>query len=228
MDYHYYQKKGAYHENRGMSCEDAYLIAEDSACSLIALADGVSACAFGKCGAEKALEALLDFVQREGEAVFSHGSPKLAYLLLEHVLYYLELEAVAKQADLREFSSTLAFACIDKKTGRTVIGNLGDGSAIAVLQDTFKPISGPGRPAHHLFVTTSKFAARAMSIQHLELSPGDSLLLGTDGFVHAALSMGSGGTGIFEMLRDFDFRELDSFLDTFPEADDCTCVAVRC
>ena len=101
MDYHYYQKKGAHHEKQGMPCEDAYLIAEDSVCSLIALADGVSACAFGKRGAEKTLEALMDFVQREGEAVFSYGSPKLAYLLAEHILYYLELEAAAKQVDVR-------------------------------------------------------------------------------------------------------------------------------
>lgn len=227
MEYHYYQKTGAYHIATGASCQDAFLNVEDSTYSLIALADGVSACKYGKAGAEKTIEALWDFIRTEGDNVFLHSPQKLTYLLLEHVLYYLELASLSKTADIKEFSSTLAFACIEKKTGRAVVGNLGDGRIIGFMENTVKQISVPTRYTNKPFVTTSKYANKAMVVQYYDLSLGDSILLGSDGFTHALLALDRRGFSISEVLENFEFCKLDKYLEEYPEADDCTYVAVK-
>lgn len=227
MEYHYYQKTGAYHTATGTSCQDAFLNIEDSTYSLIALADGVSACKYGKVGSEKTIEALWDFIRMEGDNVFLYSPQKLTYLLLEHVLYYLELASLPETADIKEFSSTLAFACIEKKTGRAVVGNLGDGSIIGFVQNTIKLLSVPTRHANKPFVTTSKYANKAMIVQYYDLSLGDCILLGSDGFAHASLAIERSGISITEVLEKFEFSELDRYLEEYPEADDCTYVAVK-
>lgn len=227
MDYHYYQKTGAYHTSIGTSCQDAFLNIEDSIYSLIALADGVSACKYGKVGAEKAIQALWDFIRMEGDNIFLYSPQKLTYLLLEHVRYYLELASLAETADIKEFSSTLAFACIEKKTGRTVVGNLGDSSIIGFLQNTTKLLFVPTRHTNKPSVTTSKYANKAMVIRYYDLSLGDCILLGSDGFSHASPAIDRSGISISEVLEKFEFSELDRYLEEYPEADDCTYVAVK-
>lgn len=227
MEYHYYQKTGAYHTATGASCQDAFLNIEDSTYSLIALADGVSACKYGKAGAEKTIEALWDFIRMEGDNVFLYSPQKLTYLLLEHVLYYLELASLPESADIKEFSSTLAFACIEKKTGRAVVGHLGDGSIIGFVQNTVKQLSVPTMYTNKPFVTTSKYANKAMVVQYYDLSLGDCILLGSDGFAHASLAIERSGISFNEVLEKFEFGELDRYLEEYPEADDCTYVAVK-
>lgn len=227
MQYHYYQKTGAYHRATGTSCQDAFLNTEDKTYSLIACADGVSACKYGKNGAEKALEALWDFIQTEGENIFLYPRQKLTYLLLEHVLYYLELSASREKAQIKEFSSTLVFACMEKKTGRTVVGNLGDGCVIGFVSNTVKTLSAPTGYANKPFVTTSKCANKAMTVQYYDLSIGDCILLGSDGFAHASLAMERSGIRMAEGLEKFEFGKIDSYLEEHPEADDCTYVALK-
>lgn len=227
MDYHYYQKVGEYHKKVGGSCQDTFLNIEDSSYSLIALADGVTACKFGKLGAEKAIEALGNFVQLEGEKLFLYAPEKLAYLLVEHVLYYLELTAISKSSDLKDFSSTLSFAYIEKKTGRAVIGSLGDSSIFGIVDNAFKPLLVPTHRTTFPFVTTSNHANKAMSILYCDLHLGDCILLGSDGFTNALLGFANSDISFSELLEKFEFGGLDSYLETCGEADDCTYIATR-
>lgn len=227
MNYHDYQKTGAYHLAAGIPCQDAVLAMEDSEYAMIALADGVSACQFGKTGAETAVKALWDYIQLERENVFLYAPQKLSYLLLEHVLYYLELASVSETADIKEFSSTLAFACMEKKTGRTVAGNLGDGGILGAVQSQFERLSVPKGQRDQPFVTTSKFANKAMMIRYDALSLGDCILLGSDGFLHALRAIANRGIQISEVLENFAFSELDRYLEEYPEPDDCTYAAMQ-
>lgn len=227
LQYHYYQKTGAYHIATGAACQDAFLNTENEIYYLIALADGVSACKYGKTGAEKAVDALWDFIQAEGDNIFLYSQQKLTYLLIEHIMYYLELTAARENTHIKEYSSTLVFACIEKKTGRTIVGNLGDGSIFGFMQNALTQLSALARYTGTPFVTTSKYASKAMTVQYHDLSLGDCILLGSDGFSHGVRGIRGGEIHISEALKKFDFRELDGFLEVYPESDDCTYAAVR-
>lgn len=227
MIQHFFQKTGTWHMDNQLPCQDVVLTVENELFSLIVLADGVSGCGHGELGAEKAVQALWDYIQTEGEEIFGYCAQKLRYLLLEHVLYYLELEALAEKTIIAELSSTLAFVCVKKKTGRAIIGSLGDSCVIRLAGDTFYPAPAPARRAGQPFVTTSPFAYKAMAIQYESLAVGDCVLLGSDGFAHASLAARHGGIQIREALEKFEFSELDHFLEEYPEMDDCSYVVIR-
>ena len=224
MDYHYYQLTGACHRAENAMCQDVFANVEDSEYSLIALADGVSVCRNGRTGAERTLDALWDFIRIEGSRIFEYTPRKLSYLLLEHVRYFVELASVEEADGIDSFSSTLIFACAEKKTGRVVAGNLGDGGIWGFWDHALRVVSAPGRYANKTFVTTSKFAHKAMDLYYHHLSPGDSILLGSDGFVSALRRSSVLLSGAME---NFELEKLDQYLEEFPEADDCTYVAVR-
>lgn len=227
MTQHSFQKTGIWHTDNQLPCQDVILTSENELFSLIVLADGVSGCGHGGLGAEKAAQALWDFIQTEGEEIFGYCGQKLRYLLLEHVLYYLELAALAEKTDVAELASTLAFVCVKKKTGQAIIGSLGNGSVIRLTEDTLHPAPAPVKRAGQPFVTTSPFAYKAMAIQYESLAVGDCVLLGSDGFAHASLAARRGGIQIREALEKFEFSELDRFLEEYPEMDDCSYVVIR-
>ncbi|MBQ9082960.1 MAG: protein phosphatase 2C domain-containing protein [Clostridia bacterium] len=227
MECHYYQKTGAYHAANNAPCEDAVLAVEDSEYALIALADGVTACRHGKAGAQKAVEALWDYIQLERDHIFTYSPQKTSWLLLEHVLYYLELESWKENSDVAEFSSTLAFACIEKKTGRAITGNLGDGIVCGFLNGAYSAPTGPARPTNRPFLTTTQYAYKAMTLQYPELFLEDCIILGSDGFMHAVRALKDNNRLLCKTAEQFDFSELDQCLAQYPEPDDCSYIAIK-
>jgi hypothetical protein len=227
LNYHHYCKTGAFHEDAATACQDAYCTAENASYALIAIADGVSACRYGQEGAKTVTAAIWDYIESEGENVFLFAPPKLAYLLTEHILYHLELTAWKLQADLQELASTAAFACIEKKSGKAVIGNLGDSLVFGSISGSPAAIFALKPPTKTPHTTISPDAHKKMSLAYRTLSFGDTILLGTDGFLHALRALDNHSPQFDRAVQTFDFIDLDSHLFDFPEPDDCTYVAVR-
>ena len=227
MNYHHYCKTGAFHEGSGTACQDAYYTAENASYALVAIADGVSACKHGREGARAVTAAIWDYIESEGENVFLFAPPKLAYLLTEHILYHLELTAWQLQTSLRELASTAAFVCIEKKSGKAVIGSLGDSLAFGSVGGSHAAIFVPKAPTLTPHTTVSPDAHKKLQLAYRTLSYGDTILLGTDGFLHALRTLGSESLQFERAVLTFDFSDLDSQLSEFPEPDDCTYAAVQ-
>lgn len=226
MAIHHYQKTGTYHTAMGSDCQDAVLCAENEFFQLIALADGVSACKHSGLGAQTTLDAVWDFLQLEGAKVFQYSPEQLSYLLLEHILYHLELSAVRNSAQLTELSSTLAFCCIEKHTNRAISLILGDSGIVSFLQQQIQFPLTLTKCRRSCF-TTSKLAHKQMESTGHELSYGDSILLGSDGFFHALNANPKGRTCLAEAFETFDFNQIDQYLEQYPEPDDCSYVVFR-
>lgn len=221
MFIHKYQRRGDYHAGRKESCQDAIAYFEDDTYALAVIADGVTGCVYGKQGATCTCEAIKDFVKRERSNLLYYAPEKTAYLLMEHILYFLEKLADLQGHDVQEYAATFAFALIEKDSGRTVLGNLGDCVGFLLYEGGQTMILPMRRHGGQPCLTTTPDAYKAMVLKGTVLSMEDTVMLCTDGLIHGAWSL----------IRDprMDLRvyeELDAALDASNEPDDCSYITV--
>lgn len=220
MQIHSYCKAGSFHRSRGEACQDENLSAAAGTYDIIVQADGVSGCRHGKRGARRACEAVADFIRLEKENIFLYTPRKLSFLVMEHILYFLETEAAQNGSDISDYASTVAFACADRKTGETLLLNLGDGAVFHASGLQVRPLLTPRRFCGDPCFTTADEAYKFAEIKKQRLSLGSSVLLCTDGFLHA-VGLSDPGTGVMKgAMLSKDLSKLDSFLEHTNEPDD--------
>lgn len=220
MQIHNYYKTGSFHEEIGEECQDKSLSAIVGAYDIIVQADGVSSCCHGKRGAQVACEAVVDFIRMEKENIFLYDSRKLSFLLIEHILYFLEIEASKNGANVADYASTIAFTCANRETGEMVLFSLGDG---AVFNSSGYKVNTAIAPRQHFgnpCLTTTDSAYKYAEIKKQTLSPNDSVLLCTDGFLHAVGASISGSSMLKSAIINKSFLELDNLLSNSAEPDD--------
>lgn len=224
MEAYHYQITGGYHREKGEECQDAVLFRESGRYAVAVAADGVSACENGGIGAALACRAAADFARMEGAGLFEYEPEKLAYLLVEHVLYFLEQAGAGAGGRVSDYASTLAAAFLDTRTGKTVLFNLGDGAIFSLAGSEYRLQAAPRQYRGNPCVTTTKNAYRAAQVKHMELMLGGSLLLCTDGFLHAAGSLPR--DAVSKAVRERSYEALNALLDGTGERDDCSYLAV--
>jgi hypothetical protein len=217
---HSYCKTGSFHKEIGEECQDESLSATVGAYDIVVQADGVSSCCHGKRGAQLACEAVVDFIRKEKENVFLYSSRKLAFLLIEHILYFLEIEAYQNGADLADYASTIAFSCVNRENGETVLFSLGDGAIFNSSGHYANAAITPKRYFGVPCLTTTSNAYKYAEIKKLTLSPNDSVLLCTDGLLHAVGISISGSIVFKNAIINKIFSELDNLLSNANEPDD--------
>ena len=173
MSVNKFSKTGSYHRIINRENQDYVCSMEGSDFLAIMLADGATACESGLEGARLSCEAMAGVIKMEGSAFFNYPKEKIAYLLTEQILYYLECSK-KEACDIREYGSTAALAYLEKKSGRTVLVNLGDGAVISVNEEGFSYLLKPKRYWGSPCLTTTKGAGKAIDIAVCTLRPGDS------------------------------------------------------
>lgn len=221
-----YIKTGAYHAARLEECQDRVFFTESARFAVAAAADGATACEHSGTGAEIACGAVGDFLEREGKNIFHYPDEKLSYLLVEHILYFLETETGKTGQGLQSYASTVAAACVDQKTGRTVVVNLGDGATFFIHENAFQMLLPPRRFRGHPCLTTTADAYKAVEIKRIWLGPGDTLLLCTDGFLHILETDRIRGGTVRNRIAAGEFSEVEQLLEAAAEKDDCGYIAV--
>lgn len=214
-----FSKIGTYHEKFKRENQD-YLYSVDGENFLaIMLADGATVCEKGLEGARLSCEAMASVIKQEGRVFFNYPREKMAYLLTEQILYCLECNK-SDACDIREYGSTFALVFMEKKTGRTVLVNLGDGAIISVTENGFayllKPKCYRGNPC----LTTTKGAGKAIDIVVCNLALGDSILIGSDGFLDQIKK-----EGIISFLNSYDIDGLNQKLSLIENEDDCSYIS---
>ena len=220
MQIHNYCKTGGFHREIGGECQDENLSATVGLYDIAVQADGVSSCCHGKRGAQIACEAVVDFIRMEKENIFLYESRKLSFLLIEHILYFLEIEASKIGANVADYASTIAFTCANRKTGEMVLFSLGDGAVFNSSGYKANTAIAPRRHFGNPCLTTTDNAYKYAEIKKQTLSPNDSVLLCTDGFLHAVGASISGSSMLKNAIINKSFWELDNLLNNSAEPDD--------
>ncbi len=215
-----FSKIGEYHKNSNGENQDYICSAEGKDYIAVMLADGATSCKKSKIGAKLACEAALNIIEREGHLFFHYPEEKIACLLTEHILYFLEYFK-EKEYPLEEYGSTFSMAFMDKRTGRTVLINLGDGAILLINRNgevswLLKQKRFFGNPC----LTTTKKAFKAVDIKILDIVYGERLLLCSDGFLDQFKN-----EKVFSATAHFDPKILNDELNNKTNMDDCSYIS---
>ena len=158
-----FSKTGVYHRDTKRENQDYLCSVEGKDFLAIMLADGATACEKGLEGARLSCGAMAEVIKQEGSVFFNYPKEKIAYLLTEQILYCLECNK-SDACDISEYGSTFALVFMEKKTGRTVLVNLGDGAIISVTENGFSYLLKPKRYRGNPCLTTTKGAGKAVGL----------------------------------------------------------------
>lgn len=225
MEISKYCKTGEFHKENGGVCQDKVGYYETKDYAIAVLADGVTACEKSDEGADIICRAFTSFVLSEQENIFIYSKEKLAYLLIEYLLYYLETETGKKGDAVQKYASTLVGAVVDKKNREAVIINLGDGAVFTFssseIIEQLRPKKIEGNPC----LVTTKGSYKAVEIKRLEVRFGEGLFLCTDGFVDI-LERESDDIDAKELIIYHNFSGLQMKLQHLNIMDDCSYISI--
>lgn len=211
-----FSKTGTYNRDINRENQDYVYGIEGKDFFAIMLADGATACEKGLEGARISCETIAKVIKHEGSVFFNYPKEKIAYLLTEQLLYGLECN-VPKNCDIKEYGSTFALVFMEKKTGRTVLVNLGDGAIISITEKGFSYLLRPKRYRGNPCLTTTKGAEKAIDIKVCDFSLGDSVLICSDGFLEQMPK-----EDIASLLNSYDIEGLNCKLSLIENKDDCS------
>lgn len=214
-----FNKTGIYHRSINRENQDYVYSIEGKDFLAIMLADGASGCEKGMEGARLSCEAMARVIKKEGSVFFNYPKEKIAYLLTEQILYCLECNKL-KTCDIREYGSTFALVYMEKKTGRTVLVNLGDGAIISITENGFSYLLKPKRYGGNACLTTTKGAEKAIDIAVCNLALGDSIFICSDGFLDQMTK-----EDIASLLNSYNIEGLNRKLSLIENEDDCSYIS---
>lgn len=214
-----FSKTGTYNRNLERENQD-YLYSIDGKDFLaIMLADGATACEKGLEGARLSCESMAQVVKQEGSVFFNYPKEKIAYLLTEQILYYLECN-ITEGCDIREYGSTFSMVFMEKKTGRTVLVNLGDGAIMSVTETGLSYLLRPKRYRGNPCLTTTVGAGKVIDIVICNLSLGEGIFVCSDGFLNQMTK-----ENITSFLNSYDIEGLNHKLSLIENEDDCSYIS---
>lgn len=219
MAIHKFSKTGAYHTARHEENQDCLYSIEGKDFLAVMLADGATTCERSLEGARLSCEAMAQVIRLEGSRFFHYPKEKIAYLLTEQILYFLE-RGKLDGCDIREYGSTFSLVFLEKDTGRTVLVNLGDSAVIAVGENGFFYLLRPKRYRGAPCLTTTDGAGRAIEVAVRTLAPGDSILVCSDGFLDQLQK-----DSVASLLNSYDTDGLDRQLSLLENEDDCSYIS---
>ncbi len=178
--YYAYTQTGKYHQAYLKENQDIYLHDENDATEAVALADGVSSSRFGKRGAEIACETVMHILMTDGALLFDIDKKLLARAILDRILEKIAMEPAAEFPS--DCASTLAFACLDKNSGRLLTFTLGDTLLYVISDNHCRLVSQPDVDVDgRCCVTTTRGAYRRVNIALHDASDIKAVMLCTDG-----------------------------------------------
>lgn len=217
-----YTKTGSAHARDGIPCQDAVYFAENPKMLFIALADGVSECPNSHIGAQVACRAAGDYLLEYAQSLAAFSDQKLAYLILEQVVFALEEKAAELGCAPESLSSTLSFCCVNRKSRSMIAFHLGDGAVYTLEQENAALLIPPARDGLGGTVSTlTRNAYKAVQIRRASLPGQTRVLLCSDGVLKAA-SAPDCTDDLRQSLSLGDPEGLKAALDQAENFDDCS------
>lgn len=205
-----YQKTGQYHTDNGQMTQDAVGRFSSNDFSVFALADGATACANSRAGAEIACEVVGKYALEAGEDLFRFEGRKTAFLIIEQVLYHLKAETELSKMPLSSYASTLLLCIVKRSTGDAFVINLGDGAMFQADENICRLVMAPIRYGEHACcLTTTREAYKSVHIKRIHLG-SDTIFLCSD--------------GVYNLMRE---RTWEKIIKAAVVANDFDCLSER-
>lgn len=221
-------RTGQSHQRDCQPCHDAVFTRCTEEYLFCGLADGQSGTRYGREGGQICLEAIADHIDSHGIENLIHAPfpDELPCILVQAYRRKLVAMARERQADLKEFASTLLAIAVERKTGKYILLHLGDGCAVSVPQ-TGEPalITRPdnGLTLCHTWLTTTPGAVAHFRVCFGSLGSKKRLLLLSDGATCFCR-----GSNLLrrakELLKTGTPQQLQQQLEQSDPADDATCL----
>lgn len=215
-----YTAAGRWHRLHGQEGQDALAQREKGTLSVIALADGVSACLYGKEGARCCADAATELLLQKGRDLFSCGSREAAEFITSHVVYKQQLLAKQQGQPAEEYASTLAAVCYDRRAEKLLYCSLGDSLILAVRRGECEILALPPDSAQGCCVTMTEHAGRGMQTGILDTRGMEAVCILSDGAWQALFEGGSLKADARTMLVKHWYSDLRDYLQALSCEDD--------
>ena len=191
---------------------------ENERYKFIALADGVSECTNGKDGADIACETVAQLFLSCGNLFFNSIPEKAAYLIISEVLDRLSKKSNSKDENVRSYSSTLCFACLDNESKKILTFQLGDSCIFTVSE---KGVEKTNLQYENAFTTTLN-AEDYVQIKFIDATTINSIMLCSDGAWKLMYDGALLINGVIADIKETRLSAVDNYFDYLCPNDDCS------
>lgn len=211
-----FSKKGRYNEENNQENQDYLCSIETDKYIGIVLADGASSCKRARDGARYVCEVLTQVIHQEPRLFWEFSKEKIAFLIIQQILYYLERKKELQIA-IQEYGSMFCMAIMEKKNGRMILMSLGDNDIISIKQNGFRELVEIGKYKEKMCLTTTHGAELAMDIMEYKLALGERIFLCSNGFRFLLTD-----NEVVQLLNENDIEGLKHYLSQMVSEDDCS------
>lgn len=217
---------GKRHRQARQEGQDAVAFREKGPVSVIALADGVSACKWSMQGAVCGAETAADLLLQKGEALLEAQDSECADFITTHVVYRQRQLARSQKHLETEYASTLAAIYCDRKAEKLFYCSLGDSLILTVRQGRCQVLLLPPDASGGCCVTMTEHAERGMRTGVLDLSGEEAVFVFSDGAWEQLFEGGSLKADARTMIVNRWYGDLRDYLHKQDCEDDYSFISI--
>lgn len=228
-----FKQIGSTHLNRNMDSDDVIYTCEKPGLLFYGIADGQSEKKYCRQGAAAVLKSIEEYIRQKKIYDLSQYQhlDEIQYEIIRIVRKKLEQLALAGQAMISDFASTILAMGIDPITGQYITVHLGDGGILGKRIDgSLNFISGPenGITSKYTWLTTSEGALLHLRIGFGQISNYCQAVMFTDGA--EAISRGTNiSVGVRSILNENKVAsQLAKIICDSRPVDDASFIAIDC
>lgn len=219
-------KPGTYHIRSHTENQDAVLFGTNRRLTGLFLADGISECARSGAGARFSCETVKKLLMDKGECFFDLEAGEIARFAAAHVYHELRARAGREGQPVEEYASTLSCALLDRRTGRLMTLNLGDGLIAGVRGGKMKILAAPDDSSRGCCGTTTRGAELWTDVSILDARDLDAVFVCSDGAWKALFDGGRINPAAETLLREENCAALAEYLRRTETFDDCSFICM--
>lgn len=220
-------KTGTYHMQTHTENQDAVQSCAKGRLAGLFLADGMSACAQAGSGARRSCQAMKHLMMSKGDCLMDvFTETEIAELTLSHVQHELCLLAQREGNPVEDYASTLACAVLDRKTGRLLTLNLGDGLIAGVRRGELQILAMPDDTTDGCCGTITRNAAARTAVQVVDAAELDAVFVCSDGAWRELFDGTRLRAETARLLREGTCADLAEYLRQTEAFDDCSFVSM--
>jgi len=155
----------------------------------IAISDGVSSCTRSKTGAQTAVDTVLRLFGNCCSTLFALTDMQLSKTVCNEILYELNALAEADGGKVEDYSATVAFAVLQKKTDQLILFSLGDNAVVVFERHCCRIVEKPQKNSKETYTVTTRNGYSAAYVSRLPAESICKICLLTDGAWETAESI---------------------------------------
>lgn len=221
-----YRGIGKRHWKAGQENQDAVAFREKGPVSVIALADGVSACKWSGQGAVCCADAAASLLLQKGNILLDADQKESADFITSHVVYRQRLLARSQKHPETEYASTLAAVFCDRRAQKLFYCSLGDSLILTVRQGECQIPLLPPDSSEGCCVTMTEHAERGMRTGVMDLSGMEAVFLFSDGAWTFLFEEGNLKADVRTMIGNRWYGDLRDYLKSQNGQDDCSFISI--